>query len=229
MASSSQSALSQQQLDNIVWFQSQLLDWSVQNWRDFPWRKTADPYAVFVAESLLQKTDAAKVVPVYEAFLRRYPNFQTLAIAPLPELANLLKPLGLFFRAERLSRAARIVVQDWNGKLPHSAKALMQLPGIGKYSARAICANAFDMPEPILDTNVVRILERFFGLKGGRVKSRCPMLWQAAEQVAPTSQMSRWNLTLLDFGAQVCTARNPGCDRCPLSKKCIAFARSSAT
>ena len=209
-----------QQTEKITWFQSSLLTWSTDNWRDFPWRRTTDPYRIFVAESLLQKTDAAKVLPVYQTFLGLYPDFQSLAIAPLPDIADRLQPLGLFFRAERLIQAAQIVVNDWDNTLPKSTKALMKLPGVGKYTARSICANAFGQREPILDTNIIRILERFFGLAGGRVKSRCPVLWGAAEQVAPNTDTSRWNLTLLDFGAKVCTAKNPQCDRCPLQKRC---------
>ena len=210
-----------QQPEKIVWFQFRLLAWSTHNWRDFPWRRTTDPYCIFVAESLLQKTDAAKVLPIYQAFIARYPDFQSLAIAPLPELANLLQPLGLFFRAKRLSQAAQIVAGDWNNTLPQSAKALMQLPGVGKYTARSICANAFGQHEPILDTNVIRILERFFGIvAASRVKSRCSVLWNAAEMVAPVADTSRWNLTLLDFGAKVCTAKLPHCQSCLLQSRC---------
>ena len=217
-----------QQPKKIAWFQTQLLTWSTDNWRDFPWRRTTNPYHIFVAESLLQKTDAAKVLPIYEAFLQRYPNLQSLAAAPVPDLADLLQPLGLFFRAERLSQAAQIVACDWNNTFPQSAKALMKLPGVGKYTARSICANAFGQHEPILDTNVIRILERFFGIAAAsRVKSRCPVLWTAAEQVAPKTDTSRWNLTLLDFGAKVCTAKNPLCHNCPLQERCALLSSTS--
>lgn len=97
---------------------------------------------------------------------------------------------------------------------------LLQLPGVGLYTARSICANAFSQPKAVLDTNVARILERFFGLIGNRVKSRCKLLWKTAEEVAPTTDVSRWNLTLLDFGAAICTAKNPQCADCPLRDRC---------
>ena len=213
-----------QQSKKIAWFQDRLLAWSIDGWRDFPWRRTTDAYCIFVAESLLQKTDAAKVLPIYQTFIARYPDFQALAIAPLTELSDLLQPLGLFFRAERLSQAANIIVYDWNSTLPQSAKVLMKLPGVGKYTARSICANAFAQHEPILDTNVIRILERFFGIvAASKVKSRCSVLWNAAEQVAPQTNTSRWNLTLLDFGAKVCSAKNPHCQSCPLQERCSAL------
>ena len=96
----------------------------------------------------------------------------------------------------------------------------MKLPGIGKYTARAILSQAFRQPTAVMDTNVARILERFFGIKGGRVKSRCKVLWSAADNIAPDTNVGHWNLTLLDFGAKVCTARNPKCNICPLSKRC---------
>jgi A/G-specific adenine glycosylase len=188
--------------------------------RDFPWRRTKDPYAIFVAEFLLQKTDAAKVVPVYEAFLSQYPTINALALAPVAEVARLLQPLGLYFRAERLCQSAQLVVQSYAGKIPDTEAQLLTLPGVGKYTARSVCANAFNEPLAILDTNVARILERFFGLQGARVKSRCKILWKAAEQVAPATNVGKWNLTLLDFGATVCTARNPRCTECPLRQQC---------
>ncbi len=204
----------------IAWFRSQLRAWAVQNLRGFPWRRTTNPYHIFVAESLLQKTDAAAVVPVYEAFLNRYPTLETLATANVEEVATLLQPLGLFFRAERLCQAAGIILEQDGGKIPNSEKRLLQLPGIGKYSARAILANAFSEPAAVLDTNVARILERFFGFEGDRVKSRCKLLWQTAEKAAPDVNTDRWNLTLLDLGALVCTARKPRCTDCPLREQC---------
>ncbi len=207
-------------LVQLAWFRSQLIAWASQNLRDFPWRRTSDPYRIFVAECLLQKTDAATVVPIYKTFLARYPTLETLAAANVEEVAHLLQPLGLFFRAERLCQSARIILNSDGGQIPNSEKRLLQLPGIGKYSARAILANAFFEPAAVLDTNVARILERFFGLQGGRVKSRCRVLWEAAEKAAPDIGTDKWNLTLLDLGALVCTAKNPRCAECPLREQC---------
>lgn len=118
------------------------------------------------------------------------------------------------------------VMEFYDGKIPTTQAQLLALPGVGKYTARSICANAYGQPLAILDTNVARILERFFGLLGGRVKSRCKLLWKAAEQVAPKTEVSKWNLTLLDFGALVCTAKNPRCTQCPLQQQCSYLTRS---
>ena len=136
-----------------------------------------------------------------------------------------LHPLGFHFRAARLCQLAQQILQDYSGNIADSEEELLKLPGVGKYVARSLCANAFDQPLAVLDTNVARILERFFGLEGGRVKSRDKMLWEAAQQVAPPVEVSQWNLTLLDFGATVCTANAPHCQDCPLQPQCEDWAR----
>jgi A/G-specific adenine glycosylase len=205
---------------SIKWFRQQLSIWGEANLRDFPWRKTSNPYHLLVAEFLLQKTDAQTVVPIYEAFLLRYPSIEELAAANLVEVSKLIEPLGLFFRAERLHQCAKIILEEYKGKVPEHHKQILKLPGIGEYTARAIGSQAFNQPLAVLDTNVARIIERFWGLRGEKVKSRCKILWGAADLIAPKKDVGRWNLTLLDFGAMVCKAQNPSCQVCPLSSKC---------
>lgn len=204
----------------IAWFRHSLAAWASHHLRDFPWRRTKDPYAIFVAEFLLQKTGASTVAPIYEAFISRFPTLNALAAAPVEEVAQLLQPLGLHLRSQRLYQSVQIIVEQYKGKIPSTEVQLLALPGVGKYTARSVCANAFSEPLAVLDTNVARILERFFGLQGNRVKSRCKLLWRAAEQVAPDTEVGTWNLTLLDFGAAVCTAKKPQCTQCPLQERC---------
>jgi A/G-specific adenine glycosylase len=180
---------------------------------------------LLIAEFLLQKTEATRVVPIYEKFLTQYPTVRDLASASVADLSELLHPLGFHFRAARLCQLAQQILQDYSGKIPDSEVELLKLPGVGKYIARSLCANAFDQPLAVLDTNVARILERFFGLEGGRVKSRDKMLWNAAQEIAPSAEVSQWNLTLLDFGATVCTANAPHCQDCPLQPQCEDWAR----
>ncbi|MBE9093619.1 A/G-specific adenine glycosylase [Tychonema sp. LEGE 07203] len=204
----------------VRWFCRRLKVWGQQNFRDFPWRRTCDPYSILVAEFLLQKTTAATVAPIYQAFVGLYPTISDLAAAPAAEVASLLQPLGLFFRAQKLQESARAILENYQGNVPRTEAELLELPGVGKYIARSVCANAFGQPKAVLDTNVARILERFFGIDGGKVKSRSPELWQAAERVAPKQQVGYWNLGLLDFGAAVCTAKNPRCCECPLQQQC---------
>ena len=210
--------------EKTKWFRQQLAVWAAGNLRDFPWRRTTDPYSIFVAEFLLQKTVAATASPIYEVFLMRYPTLEDLASASVQEVAKLLQPLGLSFRAERLCRSAKIVAEKNGGIVPASEGELLALPGVGKYTARSILANAYEQAAAVLDTNVARIIERFFGIQGERVKSRCKILWAAADAIAPEKEVSKWNLTLLDFGALVCTARKPRCEVCPLSEECCYFA-----
>lgn len=206
--------------EKIDWFQVCLSTWAKENLRDYPWRKTSKPYEILIAEFLLQKTDADTVAPIYKAFLKRYPTLDKLTKATVEDISELLKPLGLLFRAERLFQTARIITENYRGEIPSSEAELLKLPGIGKYTARAICSQAFGQPAAVLDTNVARILERFFGIEGERVKSRCKILWQAAETVAPNTEVGLWNLGLLDFGAMTCTARKPKCSICPISERC---------
>ena len=212
-------------IDRIKWFRKRISAWGIANRRDYPWRKTTDSYHLLVAECLLQKTDADTVAPIYELFLEHYPTIHDLAVANLDDVTKILKPLGLFFRAERLQQCAQIVVGQYKGKVPQEQKQLLKLPGIGDYTARAIGSQAFKQPLAVLDANVARILERFFGLQGERVKSRCKILWGAADLIAPKKDVGIWNLALLDFGALTCKAPNPDCDRCPLSSKCKWFVK----
>ena len=209
-------------LRGINWFQDRLLAWAKHNLRDYPWRKTTNPYSIMVAEILLQRSDADTVASIYKTFIAHYPSLNKLADAKLEDIGTILQPLGLFFRADRLSQTAKILVENQR-EIPEQETELLKLPGIGKYTARAICSQAFGHPVAVLDTNVIRILERFFGIQGTRVKSRCKILWSAAETVAPKTEVGHWNLTLLDFGAKVCTARNPKCFECPLASRCCWF------
>lgn len=212
----------------VKWFRRQLSLWATENLRKFPWRCTTDPYEIFIAEFLLQKTGAVTVVQVYNAFLSKYPTLNDLQPASIAEISLLLKPLGLHFRAERLHASAQTIFKDYLGKIPTTEAQLLTLPGVGKYTARAICSQAYLQPLAVLDTNVARIFERFFGLQGNRVKSRCKLLWRVADEVAPKVGVGKWNLTLLDFGAAICTARNPNCDRCPLASKCTFLSERSS-
>lgn len=215
--------------DEIEWFRDRLSVWGDEWRRDFPWRRTTDPYQLLVAECLLQKTDATKVVPIFETIVARYPTLTALAEASVGSLEAILQPLGLHFRASRLQETALTLVEKHGGHISDREADLLQLPGIGIYTARAILANAFNRPAAVLDSSIARILERVFGLQGGRVKSRDPLLWKAAEEIAPEDRTGLWNLTLIDFGALVCSARNPACQTCPLRDRCRYFACRSSS
>lgn len=210
----------------LTWFQNKILDWAKQNLRVFPWRNTTDPYQIFVAEFLLQQTDAPRVVPVYNEFLLRYPDLSRLAEASLSEIADILRPLGFHYRASRLLRSVRLITQDptWGGDIPNDESRLLQLPGVGRYIARSVCANAFDEPVAVLDTNVSRILQRFFGIKPRVARARDDRyFWDIVQKVAPSANVGLWNHALIDFGATICTFRKPHCSECPLRQQCMYY------
>ena len=129
--------------EKLQWFRQQLQRWAEANARDFPWRQTSDPYALLVAEFLLQQTEASRVLPIYQKFLQRYPTLESLASAPLAEVSELLYPLGFHFRAVRLQQAADAIRTRYGGRVRLSEAELLKLPGVGKYTARSLCANAF--------------------------------------------------------------------------------------
>ena len=202
-------------------FQRAILDWHRENRREFPWRRTREPYEVLVAEMLLQQTDAAKVLGVYERFLEQFPSLRELAAASPDELSCPLGAIGLFYRAGRLSRIARRILDEHGGIVPASEEALVRLPGIGRYIARSICAAAFGQKKGVLDTNVIRILDRCFGVTPKRRRAREDRdLWDLVDRLVPPSTMAEpaeWNWALLDFAAVRCTYHNPQCSSCDLS------------
>jgi A/G-specific adenine glycosylase len=213
----------------VAWFRSRVQDWAASNLRDFPWRHTKESYNIFVAEFLLQQTDAPRVVPVYEGVIEMYPNIETMKNASVIALGSLLRPLGFHFRAKRLLEAVKVIDVKYQGIIPDSEKDLLILPGVGLYVARSICANAFGQPLAVVDTNIIRIYQRFFGLISNRARPRNdPLFWDIAQQVAPRKNVGLWNLSLIDFGALVCTARNPKCENCPVAARCVFYKANMA-
>jgi len=205
-------------------FQSGVLEWHQANKRDYPWRRTRAAYHILVAEVLLQQTDAPKVAPVYCAFIERFPAVEALALADLAEVSALLSPLGLKYRAGRLISIAQRVVHDYKGQVPASEELLLLLPGVGRYIARSVCASAFGQRKGVLDTNVIRILDRLFSIRSASAWPRDDLaLWDLVTRLVPPRRVSEaydWNWALLDFAATVCTHLRPSCGNCPLVDAC---------
>lgn len=202
-------------------FQRNILNWFRTNGRSFPWRKTRNPYRVILAEMLLQKTNVEKVLPVYKSLIKKYPNVHSLASANLRALTSQILPLGLLYRAKRIKRIAQSVVRDHNGHFPKSAKELRQLYGVGDYMTNAARAFAFGENVPIVDTNVIRIFDRVFGLKSERPRARTDkLIWEKIGVTVPVQSSREYNLALLDFAALVCTHYSPKCHICPMQKFC---------
>jgi A/G-specific adenine glycosylase len=202
---------------------ARLLAWYHAQRRDLPWRRTRDPYAIWISESMLQQTRVETVLPYYARFLARFPDVAALAGAPLEEVLGLWTGLGYYSRARNLHRAAQVVVERHAGRLPDEAAALRELPGVGPYTAGAVASIAFDRPEPVVDGNVVRVLTRLRGIRedvgGAAVKKR---LWQQAAALARGPEPGALNQALMELGATLCTPRAPRCEACPVARDCDA-------
>jgi len=172
---------------------------------------------------MLQQTQVVTVVPYYERFLRRFPTVGSLARARLDTILKLWEGLGYYSRARNLHRAARQIVERFNGRLPQTAVELLALPGIGRYTAGAIASNAFDERAPIVDGNIERVLCRVFRIHGNPKDSSIrKRLWSIADDLVPARRPGLFNQALMELGAEICTPRHPQCEDCPLSRTCQA-------
>jgi A/G-specific adenine glycosylase len=200
-----------------------LIDWFEKHRVDLPWRRTNDPYAIWLSEIMLQQTQVATVIPYYERFLARFPTVQDLGAAPLGDVLKLWEGLGYYSRARNLHRAAKMIVERSNGQFPTSLEGLRSLPGIGRYTAGAIASLAFGIDAPVLDGNVIRILTRWFNISDDvRATSTKNMLWALATMLVPDGRAGPWNEGLMELGRLICTPRSPACSACPVAAFCEA-------
>ncbi len=238
-----------------------LLAWFATNARDLPWRRTRDPYAIWVSEIMLQQTQVKTVIPYWERWLRELPDIAALASAPPEKIHKLWEGLGYYTRVRNLQKAAQQIIATCSSRreeahsnnrlsaigyrkskpdsppvspcqFPEKYEEILALPGVGRYTAGAICSIAFNQPTPILDGNVIRVLTRIFGIAGDpREKQTNAQLWQLAEQLVLNSKLetrnsklgcSHLNQSLMELGALVCTPRSPQCELCPVKKLCVA-------
>jgi A/G-specific adenine glycosylase len=203
----------------------QLLSWYGRTKRDLPFRRTRDPYAILVAETILQRTRVAAGLPYYERFLARFPTVRDLAAATEADVLRAWEGLGFYRRARDLHRAAKAIVERFGGELPTEFEALRSLPGIGDYTAGAVGSIAFGLRAPAVDGNATRVLARLYRVEGAvsggsghrRIRDR-------AVDLVPSEAPGAWNQALMELGATVCTPRKPRCGECPLSRECKAFA-----
>lgn len=200
-----------------------LLAWYKRHGRDLPWRHTRDPYAIWVAETMLQQTQVATVIPYYERFLARFPTLEALAEARLDDVLKAWEGLGYYARARNLHRAARRAAEEWEGRLPETPDLLRRLPGVGRYTAAAVASIAFGHDAAALDANVRRVVCRLYGID--QDPSR-PAIQRRLEELAlavmPPGRAGDANQAFMDLGATICTAANPRCSICPLAELCLA-------
>lgn len=200
-----------------------LADWYLHHGRDLPWRHTRDPYAILVSEFMLQQTTVTAVIPYFERWMKTFPNVATLARAEEREVFTLWQGLGYYSRARNLHRAAQAVRDLHRGKVPGSLDELRALPGVGEYTAGAVAAFAFDLPEVVVDANIARVLARLFNWQApiddtaGRI-----FLREAAQRLLPSKGGGLHVSSFMELGALVCVPRAPRCLECPVRAECQA-------
>jgi len=199
---------------NFTQLRRALLRWYDHNRRDLPWRRTDDPYAIWIAETMLQQTQVQTVLPYYDRFMKSFPSLPALHRAPLRKVLAVWSGLGYYRRAENLKRAAREIFRSHGGKIPATYESLRALPGIGDYTAGAVMSIAFGQPFPAIDANVHRVLSRMFS------PNTETELRRISRQMVPDARPGDFNQSLMELGATICVPHVPRCGRCPVAADC---------
>ncbi|MBF2085999.1 A/G-specific adenine glycosylase [Thermoleptolyngbya sp. C42_A2020_037] len=202
-----------------------LLIWYTNHGRDLPWRRSRDPYAIWISEIMLQQTQVKTVIPYYERWLTQFPTVTALAAADQTQVLKAWEGLGYYARARNLHRAAQVIVEQHGGQFPADLVTVLTLPGIGRTTAGGILSAAFNQPVPILDGNVKRVLARLLALAVPPSRALAA-LWQASGAILDPQRPRDFNQALMDLGATCCTPRNPACLLCPWRSHCLAHQRN---
>lgn len=212
---------------NIIYLREKLYQWYDENGRHFPWRnKSISNYQKIVSEVLLQRTKAETVAKFYPSFIKKYPNWKTIANSSIADLEQALKPIGLYKqRTNRLLFLAKEMTKR-NGRVPHNREELEKIPMFGQYIANATMSVVHDQPYPLLDVNMARVLERFFGKRKLSDIRYDPYLQELAYKVIDVKDSKILNWAILDFAATVCKARIPNCQACLLNVKCSFYEKT---
>jgi A/G-specific adenine glycosylase len=201
-------------------FSVRLLIWHRKNKRDFPWRRTKNPYQLLIAEILLQRTKAEQVEPVFKKFVKKFSNARALAEVDVNEIEDCIAPLGLRKRGGMLKQLAKELVERHGGEIPRDAAALLELKGVGHYATNAVLCFAYGEDAPIVDWNVARVVERIWGRTMKHAPHTDKGLFKFVSQLIPKGKGREFNLALLDFSAKICKPRNPDCKICFLNEMC---------
>src|SRR5713226_2551520 len=205
----------------LATFRKQLLGWFRQFRRDLPWRRTKDPYRIWLSEIMLQQTRVAAAIPYYERFLQRFPDVHALAAAPQEEVLRLWSGLGYYRRARNLQKAAQQIVAKHGGQFPARLDDVLALPGIGNYTAAAILSIGFGEKHAVLDGNVARVVARLGAIRGDlREPQRWQELQKTADRLLEPKSPGDWNQAVMELGATLCTPKSPQCLLCPVAQFC---------
>ena len=212
-------------------FRRRIIEWyKMYGDKDLPWRCASNPWAVLVAAFLLRKTTTAQVVKIYEEFLKRYPTPRALLSASEEEVKELIRPLGIEHqRARHLKELAEYIEKRLGGVVPCSRDKLKELPGVGDYIAAEVLLVACNAPEPLLDRNMIRVIERVFGVRSAKKRPHTdPAMWAFARMLVPNDpdEAKAFNFGVLDFARKICTAEKPHCSTCPIKDLCSCSSRS---
>lgn len=203
-----------------------LLDWYHVNGRDLPWRVKGgahyDPYAVWISEIMLQQTTVKTVTDYFSKWMKRFPDLPALAKANLSDVLLMWQGLGYYTRAKKIHECAQVLMNEYGGHFPQQRDKLLKLPGIGPYTASSICAFAFNLPETVVDGNVIRVIARLYGITAEIDKNE---IYTRAARLTPVHHSADYASAIMDLGATVCTPANPKCLLCPWRTDCIAYAK----
>lgn len=210
--------------DQVIEIQSNLLNWYQENKRDLPWRKSKDPYKVWVSEIMLQQTKVATVIPYYDRFMETFPTLQDLADADEQKVLKMWEGLGYYSRARNLHRAVKEVRDVYHGKVPDEPEQFGKLRGVGPYTKGAVLSIAFNKKIPAVDGNVMRVFSRWFTIYDDIARSKTrKKMEQYAMELIPEKAPGDFNQALMDLGATICTPTSPSCLFCPVQQSCQAF------
>lgn len=208
----------------IEFIQKELLKWFEAQQRPLPWRVEYQPYQVWVSEIMLQQTQVKTALPYFDRWMKTLPTIESVAKAPEDQILKLWEGLGYYSRARNLQKAAKIIVEKHGGEFPSDHKAILDLPGIGPYTAGAITSIAFNQDRPLVDGNVIRVLSRLFlYTKNTRLPAAEKQMWEWAEKVLPKGKARYFNQAMMEFGALQCTPSAVDCSSCPLKSACKAY------
>ncbi len=204
--------------------QHNLLDWFHENARDLPWRKSYDPYQVWISEIMLQQTQMDRVVVYYNRWISRFPDLESITRASEEEVLKLWEGLGYYSRARNIIKTANILFNEFDAKLPANHTELIALPGIGPYTAGAVMSIAFNQEYPLVDANIERVFARLFNLsKPVKDKETHKFIWQKSHELIPQGKAREFNQALMELGALICMPQNPRCKICPIRTDCQAY------
>ncbi|MEK6962939.1 MAG: A/G-specific adenine glycosylase [Nanoarchaeota archaeon] len=210
--------------DFVLKLQTKLLSWYHKNKRDLPWRRTSDPYKIWISEAILQQTRIDQGTPYYERFVKQFPTVQDLAKASLQDVLKMWEGLGYYSRARNLHKAAQIIVNEHQGKIPQEYVQAIDLPGFGPYTTAAVLSIAYNQDHAVLDGNVIRVLSRVFAIRENPNETVTKKkLWEKAQELLPLGKARDYNQAVMELGALICSPQKPSCESCPVKTMCQAY------